>query len=58
MMLYKAMKSFTGKIIMRMGEVRDISDPLIAEDLQNAGYIEAVKQPKQPKQTKKKEPKK
>ena len=39
-MLYRAMTSFSGILIsMRMGEVRDISDPLLADDLMRAGYI-------------------
>lgn len=54
-MLYKAIKSFTGKITMRMGEVREITDSSIAEDLLRAKYVEPVKQAKQ---TKKKESKK
>lgn len=43
-MLYKALVSFTGKISMAMGEVREISDPSIVKDLLRAKYIVAVKQ--------------
>ena len=42
-MLVKAIESFAGKISMCAGEVREIADHAIAEDLLNAGYIEEVK---------------
>ena len=45
-MMYKATVSFCGKISMRMGEVRDISDPSIVKDLLRAGYIEEIKEKK------------
>lgn len=48
-MQYKATVSFTGLISMAMGEVREISDPLIVEDLLNAGHIIAVEADKKPK---------
>ena len=41
--MYKALISFGGAVSMRIGEVRDISDSTIAEDLLKAGYIEPVK---------------
>lgn len=43
-MLYKAKVSFAGKVSMTMGEVREISDPSIVEDLLKAKYIEEVKE--------------
>lgn len=43
-MLYKAKVSFTGKVSMTMGEVREISDPSIVKDLLKARYIEPVKE--------------
>lgn len=44
--MYKALVTFTGKITMTMGEVREIYDPSIVKDLLQAGYIEAVKEAK------------
>ena len=41
--MYKALKSFSGLVTMAMGDVKDISDKAIAEDLLKAGYIEEVK---------------
>lgn len=41
--MYKALKSFGGRVTMRRGEVKAISDPIIVKDLLNAGYIEEVK---------------
>ena len=38
-MLYKACVSFSGKISMASGTVREISDQSLADDLINAGYI-------------------
>ena len=40
-MLYKALVSFSGTISMAMGEVREITDEPIADDLLKAHYIEA-----------------
>ena len=45
-MKYKALISFTGKISMAMGEIRDISDPPIEKDLVDAGYIKPVEEEK------------
>lgn len=42
-MMYKALVSFTGLISMSEGDVREISDISLANDLLNAGYIELVK---------------
>lgn len=41
-MLYKATVSFSGKVSMSMGEVREISDQALADDLTKAGYIMPV----------------
>ena len=50
--MYKALKSFSGAVSMAEGEVKDISDPKIVNDLVTAGYIEEVK----PAKSKAKEP--
>ena len=41
--MYKALKSFAGKVSMRKGEVKEINDKEIVKDLLNAGYIEEIK---------------
>ena len=41
-MKYRAVISFTGKVSMMMGEVREISDQSIVKDLLNAKYIEPI----------------
>ena len=38
-MAYKAITTFSGKITMVKGEVRDIADDEIAKDLIRAGYV-------------------
>ena len=38
-MLYMATISFSGLITMRKGEVREISDQSLIDDLMKAGYI-------------------
>lgn len=38
-MSYMATVSFSGKISMHKGEVREISDPSLVGDLTKAGYI-------------------
>jgi len=38
-MQYKAIVSFSGKTSMAMGEVKDISDQSLADDLLRAGHI-------------------
>ena len=48
-MIYKALVSFAGTISMKAGEVREISDQPVADDLLRAGYIEAVKKKKKEK---------
>lgn len=45
-MKYKAIISFTGLVSMAEGEVREIPDTTIANDLLKAGYIEEVKKKK------------
>ena len=42
--MYKALVSFSGKISMAAGEVREIADKDIADDLTKAGYIEEIPQ--------------
>lgn len=42
--MFKALKSFGGKISMKKGETKDINDENIANDLLNAGYIEEIKE--------------
>lgn len=46
MMKYRALISFSGNITMAMGEVREIDNKDIANDLLNAGYIEELKEAK------------
>ena len=41
-MQYKALISFSGLISMSMGEVREIADQKIVNDLLKAGYIQAA----------------
>lgn len=53
-MMYKALISFTGIVSMAKGEVREISDLAIANDLLKVKYIEEVKE-KKAKSTKRKE---
>jgi hypothetical protein len=47
--MYKALKSFSGLVSMRKGEVREISDLAISNDLLKAGYIEEIGSKKEPK---------
>jgi hypothetical protein len=57
-MQYKATISFSGKISMMMGEVREISDQSLIDDLTHAGYIipyEADEKPKPRRKGKKDE---
>lgn len=41
--MYEALISFSGLICMEQGEVRDIPDSSLADDLLNAGYIREIK---------------
>lgn len=45
-MLYKACVSFSGQISMAGGEVREISDQTLVNDLLKAGYITEHKEDK------------
>lgn len=47
--MYKALVSFAGKVSMYKGEVKEITDKAVVEDLLNAKYIEKVET--QPKET-------
>ena len=38
-MLYKALKSFSGIVSMAGGEIKDISNSFVINDLVKAGYI-------------------
>lgn len=40
--MYRALVSFSGKISMVKGEVKEIKEPEIVKDLLNARYIEAI----------------
>jgi hypothetical protein len=55
--MYKALISYSGKISMAKGQVREITDKEVVKDLLKAGYIEEVKPTKteEKKSTKKKE---
>ena len=41
--MYKALTSFAGLISMTEGEIRDISDPSLIDDLTRCKYIVQVK---------------
>lgn len=45
-MLVKALKGFAGAVSMYAGEIKDISDTYVVNDLLNAGYIEELKETK------------
>ena len=45
-MKYRALKGFSGLISMKKGEVKEIKDKHIVDDLLKAGYIEAIEKPK------------
>ena len=45
--MYEALISFSGKVSMTVGEVRELTDPSAIKDLLRAGYIkEVTKEPK------------
>lgn len=51
--MYKALISFSGLVSMAEGEIKEISDKMIVEDLLSAGYIEEVTpEPQKQPQTK------
>jgi len=52
-MQYKALISFSGLISMSMGEVREITDQEIVNDLLNAGYIAEIREIKIEEEVKK-----
>lgn len=45
-MLYKALVSFSGVVSMAMGDIKEIKDESIANDLLKSGYIEEVRETK------------
>lgn len=45
-MIYKAKVSFSGVISMDKGDLQDIPDKSIADDLLKAGYIQPADKPK------------
>jgi hypothetical protein len=45
-MEYRALKSFSGLVSMRRGEVKKIKDKEIVKDLLRAGYIEPLERKK------------
>lgn len=45
-MEYKATVGFSGLISMGKGEVKEIKDKDVADDLLKAGYIEPIEKPK------------
>lgn len=55
-MMYKALISFTGKTSMAMGDVKEIKDVALANDLLRCGYIAEINPEKKvsPKVTEKK----
>lgn len=48
--MYKALISFSGKISMAKGQVREITDKEVVKDLLKAGYIEEIKPTKKKKE--------
>ena len=47
--MFKALISFSGKVSMSKGQVKEIKDKEIIKDLLKAGYIEEVKPAKKKK---------
>lgn len=45
-MKYKAKVGFSGLVSMSKGDVKEITDKYIVDDLLKAGYIEPVEKPK------------
>ena len=52
-MMYKALVGFSGKITMSKGEVKEINDKTLVDDLTKAKYIEPIEKPKKEKTSKK-----
>lgn len=57
-MIYKATKSFSGLVNMKKGEVKEIKNEEIANDLLRAGFVMALDDEKPVKSTSKKSSKK
>ena len=53
-MEYRAKIGFSGLVSMSKGEVKEISDKYVADDLLRAGYIEPMESEKPSKKTSKK----
>lgn len=51
---YKALVSFSGKVSMAEGQVKDLTDNTVIKDLVKAGYIEEVNPPQTTKRTREK----
>ena len=45
-MMYKALRSFTGKVSMFKDEIKEINDKEVANDLLESGYIVEIEVPK------------
>lgn len=45
-MKYRAVVSFSGTISMAEGDITEIADKAVSEDLLSAGYIEAIEEQK------------
>ncbi len=45
-MKYKAVTSFSGTVSMAEGEIMEIADKAVSDDLIQAGYIQAIEEPK------------
>ncbi len=45
-MKYKAMTSFSGVVSMAEGDIMEIADKAVSDDLVQAGYIQAIEEPK------------
>ena len=52
-MIYRALKSFSGRIAMHRGEEKEITDKKVISDLLAVGFIEEVKPQKKEKQKEK-----
>ena len=48
--MYRALVNFSGLVSMSKGQVREIKDKAIVDDLLKAGYIEEVKPTKKKKE--------
>ena len=57
-MMYRAIASFSGVVSAVCGEVMEINDLSIADDLLNAGYIEKIEPEKPSEKPKERKPRK